>query len=292
MSPVSPDTQESTDRQVSVVTGATGGIGRWIALGLARAGHHVVLVGRDAARGNAAAGWIAQQAPGSSTELRLTDLGSLRATQRLGREIAAAHPRLGLLVNNAGMFAARRRLTAEGHDAVLAVNHLAPFVLTDALEDALRAGAPSRIVNVGSSTSDRARIDPDDLELARRWGMVRAYGQSKLAMMMATFARSERLRGSGVVANVVHPGMVATGLVREGGPIGAAWRLMAPFLRTEEQGADTPLHAALAPDWATITGVYVKDRAAVRPNPRALDPVLVERVDAATRALTARTLPD
>ncbi len=278
-----------TGRQVSVVTGATGGIGRWIALGLARAGHHVVLVCRDPGRGEAATAWLAQHAPACSAEIRLADLTSLHAARRVGEEIAAEHPRLGLLVNNAGMFAARRLLTAEGHETVLAVNHLAPFVLTDAVEGALRAGAPSRIVNVGSSTSDRARIDPEDLELTRRWGMVRAYGRSKLAMMMATFARAERLRGSGVVANVVHPGAVATGLIREPGSIGVAWRLMAPFLRSEKQGADTPLHVALAPDWAATTGAYVKDRAAVRPNRRALDPALVERVDAITRSLAART---
>jgi NAD(P)-dependent dehydrogenase (short-subunit alcohol dehydrogenase family) len=212
-------------------------------------------------------------------------LSLLGVTHRVGLAIAAAHPRIGVLVNNAGMFAARRKVTAEGHEAVLAVNHLSPFVLTNALEGALRAGAPSRIVNVGSSTSDRARIDPDDLELTRRWGMVRAYGQSKLAMMMATFARAERLRGSGVVANVVHPGTVATGLIRERGLIGVAWRLMAPFVRTEEQGADTPLHVALAPEWATITGAYVKDRAAARPNKRACDMSLVRRVEGVTRIL-------
>ena len=279
-----------TDQRVVVVTGATGGIGRWIALGLARAGHHVALVCRDAARGDAVAAWIAQHAPRSSTELRLADLGSLCATHRLGQEIAATHPQLALLVNNAGMFSAQRQLTLEGHELVLAVNHLAPFILTDALEGALRAGAPSRIINVGSSTSDRARIDPEDLELTRRWGMLRAYSRSKLAMMMATFARAQRLKSSGVVANVVHPGAVATGLVREGGLIGAAWQLMAPFLLTEEQGANTPLHAALAPDWATVTGVYVKNRASVRPNPIALDVVLVEKVESATRALAARTI--
>ena len=273
------------ERTVSVVTGGSGGIGRWIALGLARAGQHVVLVCRDPVRGGAAVDWIARQLPRSSLELRLSDLGSLRATRRLGVEISAKHPSLGLLVNNAGIFTARRQSTAEGLEATLAVNHLAPFVLTDALETALRAGAPSRIVNVGSSRSDRAEIDPDDLQLARGWGMVRAYSRSKLAMMIATFARAERLRGSGVVAHVVHPGAVATNLVRESGAIGIAWRLMAPLLRTGEQGASTPLHVALAHDWATVTGAYVKDRAALRPNPRALDPVLAARVDTATRAL-------
>ena len=277
-------------RPVAVITGATSGIGRWIALGIARADHHLVILSRDAARGQEVAGWIAGAAPGSSTELRLADLASLSTTRRVGHEIAAAHPRLALLVNNAGMFTSRRQFTAEGREAVLAVNHLAPYVLTDAVEAALRAGAPARIVNIGSSSSDRAAIDPDDLELARNWGMVRAYSRSKLAMMASTFARAERLRGSLVVANVVHPGAVATGLVREGGAIGLAWRLMARFLRTAEQGADTPLHVALAPDWATVTGAYAKNRSATRPNPRALDPALVRKVDAATREIVARTL--
>jgi retinol dehydrogenase 12 len=261
------------ERQVAVVTGATGGIGRWIALGLARAGHHVVMIARDPARADAAAAWIGLRVPDSSIEVKLADLSSLAAARRAGQEIAARYPRVALLVNNAGMFTARRQVTAEGHERVLAVNHLAPYVLTHELEAALRAS-----------------IDPDDLELVRGWGMVRAYSQSKLAIMMTTFALAQRLRGSGVVAHVVHPGAVATGLIREGGLIGIAWRLMAPFMRTEEQGADTPLNAALAPEWAKITGAYVKDRAAVRPNPRALDPVLVSKVDAETRKLALQGL--
>jgi retinol dehydrogenase-12 len=279
-----------SEQRVAVITGATGGIGRWIALGLARAGHHVIMIARDATRADAAVAWIKQRVPDSSIEVKLADLSSLAATQRVGREIAATHPRVALLVNNAGMFTARREVTAEGHERVVAVNHLAPYVLVLELEGALRAGAPSRVINVGSSTSDRARIDPDNLELTRGWGMLRAYSQSKLAIMMSTFALAERLRGSGVVAHVVHPGAVATGLIREGGLIGIAWRLMAPFMRTEEQGADTPLDVALAPAWANSTGSYVKDRAAVRPNRRALDPVLVGKVDAATRELALRGL--
>jgi NAD(P)-dependent dehydrogenase (short-subunit alcohol dehydrogenase family) len=273
------------EQQVAVVTGATGGIGRWITLGLAQAGHHVVMIARDPVRGEAAAAWIKQRVPGSSIEVQLADLSSLAATQRVGREIAARHPRVALLINNAGMFTARRQVTAEGHEHVLAVNHLAPYVLTNELEAALHAGAPARVINVGSSTSDRASIDPDDLELEQGWGMVRAYSQSKLAIMMSTFALAQRLRGSGVVAHVVHPGAVATGLIRESGLIGIAWRLMAPFMRTEEQGADAPLYAALAPEWANITGAYVKNRRAVRPNRRALNLVLVGKVDAATRKL-------
>ncbi len=273
---------------VSVVTGATGGIGRSVALGLAAAGHAVVLVGRDRQRGNAAMGWIASRVPDARLELELADLSSLAATRQAAAAIGARHPAIDVLVNNAGVFATRRELTAEGHDRVLAVNHLSPFVLTRALAPALRAGGAQgggRIVTVGSSTSDRARIDPADLDGERRWGMVRAYGQSKLAAMMATFGWAERLRAFGVTANVVHPGTVATGLVRAGGPIGLAWRAMAQFTLTAEQGADSPLHVALAPEFAGVTGGYVKRRRLVRPNRRALDPALAEQVWRATEAL-------
>ena len=160
------------------------------------------------------------------------------------------------------------------------------MVLTEALlKPSLRAGAPSRIVNVRSSTSDRAHVDPDHLMLGRRWTMVRAYGQSKLALMMASFALAKELAGSGVTVNVVHPGTVATGLVRTGGVIGLVWRGMALMALSEEQGADTPLYAALAPELGAVSGVYLKNRRTARPNPQALDPALAQRVWVAAQAL-------
>ncbi len=272
---------------IAVVTGATGGIGRWTALGLARAGYHVILIGRDRARGEAAQAWIAGQTQRASTELLIADLSLLAATRDAGGFIASRHAKIALLVNNAGIFDAKPVATAEGHNRVLATNLLCPFVLTQVLLPSLRRGAPSRIVNIGSSTSDSARLDPDHLVLGRRWTMLRAYSQSKLAAMMTTFALARRLAGAGVVANVVHPGMVATGLVRTGGIIGLAWRCMSPMALTEEQGADTPLHAALAPEFAAVSGVYLKNRRIAPPNRQALDLALVERVWAATERLAA-----
>ena len=268
-----------------MVTGATGGIGRWIAFGLARAGHHVILIGRDRERADAAQTWIVEQVPQASTELVIVDLSLLDATREAGGRIVSRHAKINLLVNNAGIFDARPVMTPEGRERVLATNLLSPFVLTETLLPALRAGAPSRIVNIGSSTADRAGIDPDHLVLGRRWAMRRAYSQSKLALMMTTFALAKRLKGTGVTANVVHPGLVASGLVRTGGVIGLVWRSMAAMALTEEQGADTALHAALAPEFATLSGVYLKDRRAVPPNRLALDPALVERVWAMTESL-------
>jgi NAD(P)-dependent dehydrogenase (short-subunit alcohol dehydrogenase family) len=272
-------------RKLCVVTGATGGIGKWIALGLAQAGAGVLLVGRDAARGKAAQAWIAGQVAGCEVEVMIADLASLEATAGLGREITARHGRVDVLVLNAGTFLSRREVTAEGHEKVLAVNHLSPFVLIRELEAALRAAAPSRIVTVGSSTSDRAKVDPQNLELTKGWNMVRAYSQSKLAVMMTTFIWAQRLRDGGVTANVVHPGFVGSGLVRTPGVIGLAWRLMKPFARSEEAGAVTPLYAALAAEQAGTTGKYFKDSRIVAPNPLAENAALCARVREATERL-------
>ena len=274
---------------VSVVTGATGGIGRWIALGLARAGHVVVLVGRNRDAGDAALNWISERVPGARLELLVADLSLISATRQATMLIDARFPEIDVLVNNVGTFCTHREMTEEGHERVLATNHLSAFVMTRGLVPGLRAAAKAngsaRIVSVGSSTSDRARIDPDDLEGKRRWSMVRAYSQSKLALMMTSFGWASRLDGTGVVANVVHPGAVATHLVRASGAVGLAWRAMTPFLLTEEQGADTPLHVCLAPEFATITGAYVKRRQVARPNRRTRNKVLVERVWQATEML-------
>lgn len=272
--------------RTAVVTGATSGIGRYIALGLARAGFRLVLPVRTEARGEAARAWIAAQRPDAEIDLVTADLASLASTRAAAETIRSRYPALSLLVNNAGVFRARRERTEEGHDLVLTVNHLAPHLLMRELRPALLAGAPSRIVTVGSSTSDRARIDPANLGLDRGWSMVGAYSSSKLAIMMSTFETARLLAGTGVVANVVHPGTVATSLIRSGGPIGLAWRLMRPFLSTEEQGADTPLHVALSPDLDRTTGRYFKNRVPVPPNKRALDPVLSRDVWAATERLT------
>lgn len=271
----------------AVVTGATSGIGRFIALGLARAGFRLVLPARSEARGQGARAWIAAQLPEAEIDLVTADFASLESTMEAAQIIKARYPAIEVLVNNAGVFRARRERTSEGNDLVLTVNHLAPHLLMRELRPALLAGAPSRIVTTGSSTSDQARIDPANLGLERGWTMVGAYSSSKLAVMMSTFETARLLTGTGVTANVVHPGTVATSLIRTGGVIGLAWRTMRPFLRTEEQGADTPLHVALSPDLVRTTGRYFKNRQPVPPNKRALDPMLLRDVWTATERLMA-----
>lgn len=267
------------ERRVAVVTGASGGIGRHVALGLARAGLHVVLVVRDPARGEAAAAFIARHAgEGATTEVEVADLSSPAEARAAGERIAARHPRVALLVNNAGVVADRRRVTEAGHEHTFAVNVLAPHALTRALEGALRAGAPSRIVTVGSAVSDTASLDLDDLMLQRGWGTVRAYSRSKLAAMMDTFEWARRLAGTGVVAHVAHPGGVATGIGALPGPMGLAWRAIKPFLLSPQQGANAVLVAALNPEAAGVTGLYWKRGRQARPNRLAMDEGRRERL--------------
>lgn len=275
------------DQKTAVVTGATSGIGQWIALGMARAGYHTILVARDAARGEATRSWIVGQARGASTALVVADLSSLAQTRAAGAKIAAAHPRVDVLVNNAGLITPKRTVTAEGHEMILAVNHLAPYVLTEALQSALQDADAARVVNVGSTASDRATLSVDDLELDHGWNPMRAYGRSKLAIMMATFEWARRLPG--VAVNVVHPGVVATKIGAVPGVIGLGWALLRPFMIGVEQGADTPLHVALSPQVEGVTGTYFKKRLPARPNRQALNRLVTARLWTETARLTARS---
>jgi NAD(P)-dependent dehydrogenase (short-subunit alcohol dehydrogenase family) len=273
------------ETKTAVVTGATSGIGRWIAMGLAEAGYGLTLIARNEERAVAAASWIRSRVPAAAVDIRLADLSSLAATRAVAAMILRDQPRLDLLVNNAGVLCPKRHTTSEGHERTLATNLLSPLALTEALLPALRAAAPSRVVMIGSSSSDMAKIDPDDLELARGWSMVRAYSRSKLALLMTSRTLAARLEGSGVTVNVVHPGVVATELVRQGGVVGLAWTMIGRFARTPEQGAETPLYACLSPEMAAKTGLYLKRCRIAAPNTLVLDKALVARVAAATERL-------
>jgi NAD(P)-dependent dehydrogenase (short-subunit alcohol dehydrogenase family) len=270
---------------VAILTGGTSGLGRFVALGLVQAGFRLVLVARDTGKARSVRDWLHNEVPSAVIEVELTDMSLLADVRRASSAIAARYPRIDLLVLNAGTFESRRIVTAEGHERTLAINHLAPFVMIEALAGPLRAGR-ARVVVVGSNSSDQADIDPDDLELRRGWSLTRAYPRSKLALITTSLEWARRLAPE-VCVNVVHPGFVATDLVRARGIVGWVWRRLRPFALSPEQGAATPLRAALDPALAGVTGRYIKPSGFASPNRRAVDPALSGRVWEATERLVA-----
>jgi len=237
------------------------------------------MVGRDAGRLEQASRTVAERAGGAPPETVLADFASLAAVRGLADTVLAKHERLDLLVNNAGAISPRLAMSADGVELTIAVNHLAPFLLTNLLLDRLRASVPARIVTVASQAHRGARVDPAALNDARDWTPLSAYGRSKLCNILFTRALARRLQGSGVTASCLHPGVVATQIGDRAGTIaGWGWRLVKPFLMTPEKGAATTLFLATVTDPAPFHGGYVIGRRIAEPDPVALDDDLAERL--------------
>jgi NAD(P)-dependent dehydrogenase (short-subunit alcohol dehydrogenase family) len=265
---------------VVVITGASSGIGKETALGLARLGARLVLLCRDAGRARAAADEIRQRAPGPSVETVLADLASQAEVRRAAAEIRARHERIDVLIHNAAIIQAKRRTTVDGLEEQLAVNHLAPFLLTQLLLDAVKAAAPSRIVVVASQVEARGRLDFDDLQLARgSYGHLRAYDRTKLANVLFTYELARRLEGSGVTANCLHPGVIATNLLSDylGRPraLGFLQGLTNPG---PDKGARTSIWAASDPSLEQTTGKYFRERREASSSPASYDRELARRL--------------
>lgn len=242
-----------------LVTGATNGIGKAAAEGLAKQGHTVVMVGRSPAKTRATVEEIRQKSGNSAVESLIADLASLADVRRLADEFRQRYARLDVLVNNAGVYQATRQESVDGYEMTFAVNHLAYFLLTNLLLDTLKASAPARVVNVASDAHSGAKINFDDLQTVKNFGaMGPAYGQSKLANILFTYELARRLEGTGVTANALHPGLVATGFAANNS--GATMRLFRAatriFGKTPEQGAQTILYLATSPEVEGVSGKY------------------------------------
>ncbi|MET0153266.1 MAG: SDR family oxidoreductase [Candidatus Binatia bacterium] len=260
-----------------LVTGATAGIGRVTARELARLGARVFLVARDPARGEALACEI--RGEGGSAELLVADLSSQAEVRGLARRFLARDEPLHVLINNAGVFEVSRKLTSDRIEAVFAVNHLAYFLLTLLFLERLRESAPARIINVASEAHRWGTVDFDDLEGAKSYRSMRIYGRSKLANILFTNELARRLEGSGVTANCLHPGTVATRLGSQNGAL--ARMLIAslrPFLRTPEDGASTTIYLAASPEVARVTGGYFIDCRPARSSQESRNPEIARRL--------------
>ena len=270
--------QTGTTQPLAVVTGASSGIGLYTALGLARAGMRVVMAGRHRERTEAARRFVAARAAGAPIDIALADFASLAAVRGLAHELLAGHDRIDVLVNNAGLFSPRFQLSADGYEMTFAVNHLAPFLLTNLLLDRLKASAPARVVTVASRAHRGQRLDLDGIAGAGDWSMMKAYGRSKLCNILFTRELARRLDSSGVVAVCLHPGVVATGLARRGGLVELGWRLMKPFMISPEKGAENSVFLSTTPDPSRFNGAYVVGHSVERPDPAARDDAMARRL--------------
>ena len=266
---------EMTGR-ICVVTGASGGIGKATAAGLARRGATVVLVVRSRERGDAARDEIARATGSRDLRLVLADLSRQADVRRAAAEVLAAFGAVHVLVNNAGVYTFRRQETVDGIEMQWAVNHLAPFLLTKLLLPGLTAGRPARVVAVSSNAHRSAVLRLDDVQMKRGlYRGLRQYCNTKLANVLFTRELARRAAASGVTANAMHPGVVATELLLGGFP---PLRLVSRFMRTPEQGAAAAVYLAADPAAAAFTGQYFIDSRPVPPSLQAMDDEAARRL--------------
>jgi retinol dehydrogenase-12 len=244
--------------RICLITGATSGIGLVTARELAACGATVAMVGRNETKTRAAVEAIRQQTGNAEVDYLLADLSSQAAVRGVADAFQRRYGALHVLVNNAGAVFMRRQQTADGLELTFALNHLAPFLLTNLLLDTLRANTPARVVTVGSMAHRGAHIPFDDLQQTKgRYSAFGVYGQTKLANIMFTYALARRLEGSGITANTLHPGFVGSNFARNNGPVmNAAMSLARPFAINVEKGAATSIYLASSPEVASVSGQY------------------------------------
>jgi NAD(P)-dependent dehydrogenase (short-subunit alcohol dehydrogenase family) len=282
----------------AVVTGATSGLGQETARVLAHAGAHVVVCGRTAEKCEATIAAIRESEPGGGLEPEVFDLADLATVRAGAEEIVSRHRRIELLVNNAGVMFTPSGRTADGFETQFGTNHLGHFVLTSRLLPALRAGAPSRVVNLSSAGHGFGGIRWHDPNFETEpYDKFEAYGQSKTANILFTVEFDRRYADAGVRANAVHPGMIMTDLGRHMSSedrveLGARAARRSgrgggglPRFKTVEQGAATSIYAAVAPELAGVGGRYLDDTALATPSSHAIDPDSAARLWALSEEL-------
>jgi NAD(P)-dependent dehydrogenase (short-subunit alcohol dehydrogenase family) len=289
-----PTLNTSMQEKVCIVTGANSGIGKATALGLARMGATVVMICRDQTRGEEAQKEIKTISGNEAIDLILADMASQASIRQLAENIQQHYPQLHVLINNAGAVNLKRRETSDGFEATFAVNYLAPFLLTNLLLEKLKASAPARIVNVSSESHQAGYINMDDLQSEQHYKFMRAYGQSKLALVLFTYELARRLQGTGVTANCLHPGFVATNIGQNG--IGSVGRSIVKLIFSRlgispEEGAKTSLYLASSPEIEGVTGKYFAKSIPVRSAPISYDVTLQRQLWVESAKLVNLSIP-
>ncbi len=281
-----PDSSSPNDK-ITLITGATNGIGKAAAQAIAREGGRVVIAGRNPQKTEAVAAELRQASGNPAIDFLVADLSSLAEVRRMAAEFQARYDRLDVLVNNAGAFFMRRQETVDGLEMTFALNHLSYFLLTNLLLDRLETSAPARVVNVSSAAESSAKVDWDDLQLTKGYRGFGAYALSKRFNLYFTYELARRLEESGVTANAVHPGSVATGIWAN--PFGRFSGLARPLtrlmMRSPEQGAETVVYLATAPEVAETTGRYFANRQARYSSRASQDPEAARRAWQVSAAL-------
>jgi NAD(P)-dependent dehydrogenase (short-subunit alcohol dehydrogenase family) len=244
--------------KICVVTGSNSGIGKETALSLAKMSAHVVMVVRNQGRGEKARLEIVKQTGNNSIDLMICDLSSMNSIRRFAQEFKRKYDRLDVLVNNAGAMFNKREVTPEGFERTLAVNYLGPFLLTHELMDLLKSSAPSRIINVSSGLAKNGKVDLEDLQSEKNYAGTKAYARvrapvyanTKLMLMIFTYELARRLKGSGVTANVLMPGFVATNLGKNSGSFSSSlmFKMVRPMQVSAKKGAETSVYLASSGD--------------------------------------------
>jgi len=276
--------------KICLVTGANSGIGKATALGLAKMGATVVMVCRDANKGEAALSEIKRKSGSNSVDLLLADLSSQEAIRRLATEYKSKYQQLHVLINNAGVYYTKRHVTVNGLEAMFAVNYLARFLLTNLLLDIIEQSAPARIINVAGAYHAKGKINFDDLQGEKDFDGQRANHQSKLADVLFTYELARRLEGTGVTINCLHPGMVATDLIDKDKDFPVffkyLYKLSRPLMKSPVKGAETSIYLASSPEVESVTGRYFVNKKIAESSPESHDPQLAQRLWAVSEKLS------
>ncbi len=276
------------DGKIVVVTGGTSGIGQVAAAELARQGARIILIARDRDRAAQALADAGRAGPGLAHRAVYANLASIAETRRVAAQLASVEPRIDVLINNAGALFNRRQLSPDGLEMTFAVNHMAYFVLTEGLRPVLAASAPARIVNTASGAHRGASLDFDDLQSERGYSGFQVYGRSKLCNILFTRELARRLEGTGVTANSLHPGFVAT---RFGDGSGGLMQAVMPLAKlgaiSPKKGAETIVYLASSPEVASTSGLYFYQCKPDTPSAAAQDDAAASRLWAESDRLAA-----